>query len=69
MTIMERTMLKSKIHRATITEANLNYEGSFTIDLDILEEAGILPYEKVAVVNINNGFGAGRMASIINHMR
>ncbi len=48
-------MLKSKIHRATITEANLNYEGSFTIDLDILEEAGILPYEKVAVVNINNG--------------
>lgn len=52
---MERIMLKSKIHRATITDANLNYEGSFTIDLDILEAANILPYEKVSIVNINNG--------------
>ncbi|HPI19793.1 MAG TPA: aspartate 1-decarboxylase [Candidatus Kapabacteria bacterium] len=49
------TLLKSKIHRATITEANLEYEGSFTIDEDIMDEAGILPYEKVAIVNINNG--------------
>lgn len=49
------TLLKSKIHRATITEANLEYEGSFTIDQDIMDEAGILPYEKVAIVNINNG--------------
>jgi len=48
-------MLKSKIHRAIITDANLYYEGSFTIDEDILDEAGILPYEKVSVVNINNG--------------
>lgn len=52
---MDRIMLKSKIHRAVITEANLNYEGSFTIDLDILEAADILPYEKVSIVNINNG--------------
>jgi len=49
------TLLKSKIHRATITESNLEYEGSFTIDQDIMDEAGILPYEKVAIVNINNG--------------
>lgn len=48
-------MLKSKIHRAKITEANLYYEGSFTIDQDILEMADMLPYEKVAIVNINNG--------------
>ena len=48
-------MLKSKIHRARLTEANLYYEGSFTIDLDILESADILPHEKVSVVNINNG--------------
>ena len=48
-------MLKSKIHRAVITEANLYYEGSFTIDEDILEAADILPYEKVSVVNVNNG--------------
>lgn len=52
---MERLMLKSKIHRAVITDANLNYEGSFTIDLDILEAANILPYEKVSIVNVNNG--------------
>jgi aspartate 1-decarboxylase len=52
---MQLTMLKAKIHRATITEADLHYEGSFTIDEDLLEEAGILPYEKVSVVNINNG--------------
>jgi aspartate 1-decarboxylase len=49
------TMLKSKIHRATVTEANLNYMGSITIDQDLLEAAKILPHEKVQVVNINNG--------------
>jgi len=48
-------MLKSKIHRARITAANLYYEGSFTIDEDYLEMADILPYEKVSVVNVNNG--------------
>jgi len=49
------TMFKSKIHRATVTEANLNYLGSITIDQELLEAAGILPHEKVQVVNINNG--------------
>lgn len=52
---MQRIMLKSKIHRAKITDANLYYEGSFTIDEDLLEMANILPYERVSVVNINNG--------------
>ncbi|MBF4695394.1 aspartate 1-decarboxylase [Fusibacter ferrireducens] len=49
------TMFKSKIHRATVTEANLNYVGSITIDEDLLEAAGILPGEKVQIVNNNNG--------------
>jgi len=48
-------MLKSKIHRAVLTDANLNYVGSITIDRDLLEAADILPYEKVQVVNNNNG--------------
>ncbi len=52
---MLRTMFKSKIHRATVTEANLNYVGSITIDRDLLEAADILEYEQVQVVNINNG--------------
>jgi aspartate 1-decarboxylase len=49
------TMFKSKIHRATVTEANLNYMGSITIDQDLLEAANILPHEKVQIVNNNNG--------------
>lgn len=48
-------MFKSKIHRATVTEANLNYVGSITIDKDLMDAAGILPNEKVQVVNNNNG--------------
>ncbi|MCX6156176.1 MAG: aspartate 1-decarboxylase [Candidatus Kapabacteria bacterium] len=52
---MQRIMFKSKIHRARITEANLYYEGSLTIDEDLMDAADILPYEKVSVVNINNG--------------
>jgi aspartate 1-decarboxylase len=48
-------MMKSKIHRATVTEANLNYVGSITIDEAILEQVDILPNEKVQVVNNNNG--------------
>ena len=52
---MERIFFKSKIHRASVTDANLNYEGSLTIDLDLMEQADILPYEKVDVVNINTG--------------
>ena len=50
-----RTMLKSKIHRATVTEANIQYEGSITIDRDLMEEADILPYEQVHVLDIDNG--------------
>lgn len=52
---MYRTILKSKIHRAIVTEANLNYMGSITVDSDLLEAANILPHEKVQIVNINNG--------------
>lgn len=52
---MYRCMLKAKIHRAVLTDANLNYMGSITIDRDLLEAADILPYEKVQVVNNNNG--------------
>jgi aspartate 1-decarboxylase len=47
--------MKSKIHRATVTEANLNYVGSVTIDADLLDAADILVHEKVQIVNINNG--------------
>lgn len=49
------TVFKSKIHRATVTEANLNYMGSITIDRALLEASGILPHEKVQIVNNNNG--------------
>ncbi len=52
---MTITILKSKIHRATITGADLNYEGSISIDKKLLEAANIMPYELVQVVNINNG--------------
>ena len=50
-----RTMLKSKIHRATVTDADLNYVGSITVDTDLLDAADIRPYEHVHVVNIANG--------------
>ncbi|MCM3709752.1 aspartate 1-decarboxylase [Sporosarcina luteola] len=52
---MFRMMMNSKLHRATVTEANLNYVGSITIDSDLLEAAGMLPNEKVHIVNNNNG--------------
>ncbi|MFY9614460.1 MAG: aspartate 1-decarboxylase [Candidatus Dormiibacterota bacterium] len=48
-------MYKSKIHRATVTDANLDYEGSITIDRRLMREADILPYEQVHVVNVTNG--------------
>ena len=48
-------MLKSKIHRATVTQAELNYVGSITVDQDLLDAAGILEYEKVQIVDIDNG--------------
>jgi aspartate 1-decarboxylase len=50
-----RIMLKSKIHRAHVTDANIDYEGSITIDKRLMAEADILPYEQVQVLNINNG--------------
>ena len=50
-----RIMMKSKIHRARVTEVNIDYEGSITIDKKLMEEADILPYEQVQVLNINNG--------------
>ncbi len=49
------TLCKSKIHRAKVTEAELYYEGSITIDEQLLNASGILPYEKVQIVNVNNG--------------
>jgi aspartate 1-decarboxylase len=52
---MTREMFKSKIHRATVTMAELYYEGSITVDKDLLDEADIIPFEKVQVVNVNNG--------------
>lgn len=52
---MKRSMMKSKIHRATITDADLAYEGSITIDRDLMDAADLLPYEKVHVLNIDNG--------------
>lgn len=48
-------MMAGKIHRATVTEANLEYEGSITLDPDLLEAAGILPYEQVHVLDVTNG--------------
>ena len=50
-----RMMMKGKIHRATVTEADINYEGSITIDTALMEAADILPYEKVHVLDVTNG--------------
>ncbi len=52
---MRRTLFKSKIHRATVTQADLDYEGSVTIDASLMRAANILPYEKVAIWNRTNG--------------
>jgi aspartate 1-decarboxylase len=52
---MQRTLLKSKIHRATVTRADLHYEGSITIDRDLLDAADIVPHEQVDVYNITSG--------------
>src|SRR6185436_4894353 len=51
---MNLTLMKTKIHRATVTQADLSYEGSITVDAGLLKEAGILPYEQVHVYDINN---------------
>jgi aspartate 1-decarboxylase len=52
---MRRTLFKSKIHRATVTDANLHYQGSVTIDPLLLEAADIVPYERVEIYNVTNG--------------
>ncbi len=52
---MQRIVLRAKLHRATITEADLNYEGSLTIDEHLMQAAGIVPFEQVKVYNITNG--------------
>lgn len=52
---MQRIMLKSKIHRASVTDANLDYEGSITIDSVLMKDADIIPYEAVHIYNISNG--------------
>ena len=52
---MRRTMMSGKIHRARVTEADLHYEGSVTIDVDLMEAAGILPYEAVRIWNVTQG--------------
>lgn len=52
---MEIKVLKSKIHRAVITEANLNYVGSLTLDEDLMNAANMIEYEKIQIVNVNNG--------------
>ena len=52
---MFRQMLRSKIHRVKVTDSNLEYEGSLTVDETLLEAAGILPYEAVVISNLNNG--------------
>ena len=52
---MNLVMMKAKLHRATVTQADLHYEGSITVDRDLLDMAGILPYEQVDVLDITNG--------------
>ena len=52
---MRRTMLKSKLHRAVVTAADLDYEGSLGLDEDLMEAADLLPYEKVHIYNVTNG--------------
>ena len=55
MTQITVTLLKSKVHRATVTECHLDYDGSISIDRDIMDASGLLPHEQVDVYNINNG--------------
>ena len=63
-TLMLLTMMKAKLHRATVTQADLEYEGSISVDLDLLDAAGILQNEQVDVLNINNGDGTGVCLSL-----
>ena len=59
---MRRTLLKSKIHRATVTGADLHYEGSLTVDADLLDAADLLPHERVEIYNVTRG---GRLATYV----
>ena len=59
---MQRTMMKSKIHRATVTGADLHYVGSLTVDLDLMDAADLIPNEKVQVVNVDTG---GRLETYV----
>ena len=52
---MKRTMMKGKIHRATVTDSNLDYEGSITIDSQLMDKANIIPYEQVDIYNVTSG--------------
>ncbi len=52
---MLHSMLKAKIHRATVTDSNLNYEGSLSVDRNLLAAAGLIPFERISIYNINNG--------------
>jgi aspartate 1-decarboxylase len=52
---MLRTMLRSKIHRATVTQSDLEYEGSLTLDQELMDASGLLPFEQVVISNLNNG--------------
>ena len=52
---MRLTVLKTKLHRAVVTQCDLNYEGSITIDRDLMDQAGLFPFEQVDVLNVNNG--------------
>ena len=63
---MRRTMFKSKIHRATVTQADLDYEGSVTIDRNLLEASDILPHEWVSIWNVTNG---ERIQTVLEHHR
>lgn len=63
---MYRTMMSGKLHRATVTEANLNYVGSITIDEDLIDAVGMLPNEKVQIVNNNNGARLETYIIIVN---
>ena len=62
-------VVKSKIHRVTVTEANLNYIGSITVDEDLLDAANLIANEKVAIVNNNNGERLKRILLKVNEVR
>ena len=68
---MRLNVFKSKIHRCRVTEANLNYEGSVTIDADLMEAADILPHEQVQVLNVNNGkvYASGFRVDIVYNQK